>query len=176
MTVKLNLCVKELKPEVNYINPYKVINTNPTAMEIKEKGDFLNQILQKGVRELPSKKKKVMIKVCKTLITLSVSFLMIGNTAFAQSPGAESITHQDIVQIGLYLIGILAIASTVLASLLAMLSGNLRMLKKKKEATEWLTDILKGYFIVLVAPVVVLTMALLAYLLFGSFDWFIKPF
>ncbi|MGM7720520.1 hypothetical protein [Metabacillus sp. Hm71] len=172
--MKLNLSVKELDQEVNYINPYKEINLN----ESFENQTFLIESIEREVKKLPSKKKKVLYTIAKATLTASISSLMLVSPVFAATP-TTAIMTTDIMKIGMYLIGICAAVSTILAIILSQLAGAYRMLRKSKEATEWTTDILKGYVQTLLAPVLIITIAFLAYLLFGTSEfsqWFVKPF
>jgi hypothetical protein len=170
--MKLNLCGRELDQEVKYNVPHKAIRLNSSK---KEENNFLTQDLKKEVKGLSLKNKRKMLRICK-LTTASISFFMLGTPVFAQTPGADVIMPTDIMKIGMYLIGICAVASTILAIILGQFAGAYRMMRKKKEATEWTDDILRGYAQTILAPVIIITIALVAYLLFGNFEWFVKPF
>lgn len=167
--MKLNLSAKQLDQEVNYI-PYSQINLDYTNNQ-----SFLICNIEEEVKKLPKKRKKLLYAVAKSLLISSISSLIIVNPVFAATTSV-AIMPPDIMKIGMYLIGICATASTVLAIILAQLAGGYRMLMKSKEATEWTTSILKGYTQVILAPVLILAIAFLAYLLFGNSAFFVKPF
>lgn len=181
--MSLHLCGRGLDSKVKYSNPYKTIKFNQNINQSSisnnknEISDFLNLNPEKEVKQLKKKdKKKILIKAGKLLAMASVSYLMLGTPVFAQAPTSTPIMPSDIAKIGMYLIAICAMASTILAIILGQLAGGYRMLGKKKEATEWIDNILRGYAQVILMPVVILTIAFVAYLLFGNFQWFAKPF
>jgi hypothetical protein len=169
--LKLNLCVKKLDQGVNYISPNKQINLNK-----EEKLDFLAHSISKEVKKLPRKKAKMYVKVCKVLVATCVSTLLLGNPVWAATPGAELITPRDIWTIGKYVIGLCVAASSISAIILYQLAGGFRMFGKAKESTEWQTNIVKGYTMSLLAPVIIGTIAFIVCLLFANFQWFVKPF
>jgi len=176
--MKLNLSVKNLDQEVNYIKPHKEINLNE---QVKNQS-FLIKTIEKEVKSLSKKKQKVLLTIAKATLTASISSLILVNPVFAATPLAvpvatgSAIMPTDIMKIGMYLIGICATVSTILAMILMQLAGGYRMLRKSKEATLWMNDILKGYAVTIIAPILIMTIAFLAYLLFGDSNYFIKPF
>ncbi|MFS1518525.1 hypothetical protein V1503_18990 [Bacillus sp. SCS-151] len=164
--IKLNLCVKRPEQGVNYI-PYSKADTCST---------FLIKNIQKEVVKLNKRKKKIYKQICQTTIATSGFLFMLVRPVLAATGNPTTIMPSDIAKVGMYLIGICTAASVVLAILLTQLAGGYRMLRKGKEATEWTTDILKGLTQVLLAPVLIITITLVMILLFGNFEWFVKPF
>lgn len=174
MTVQVTLSAKQLDPMINY----NFFDKSPK----NEVFHYKNLIEE--VKNLPKKKKIKYAKICLATLTTLASISILGIPTFAETiPLAVEVTTQtgqilpkDIVDIGKYLIGICAAIGFVLAIILYQLAGGLRMLRKRKEATEWSSDILKGFFQILVAPVLIVTIALVCYLLFSGIPFFTKPF
>lgn len=175
----VNLVSKTYKENVKYISPVKEIRIG----EWEDQGDFFIQNIQREVVNLNHSSKRKFKKICQaTISTFASSFLLVTPT-FAKSPAVQ-VTSQaldgfmpkDLAMYGLILIGIIATASTILAIILMQLAGGMKMLRKSKDANEWMTDIMKGYTIVIISPILILTIAIVAYLLFGNFKWFAKPF
>lgn len=177
--MKLQLTSKTFKENVKYISTVKDLS----SYEWNNQSDFFIKEIQQEVVKLDRQTKKKFKRVCQTTIATFVSTFALVTPALAESPTAQ-VTAQvldgfmpkDLAVYGLVLIGVLAMASTILAILLMQLAGGMKMLRKSKDANEWMTDIMKGYTIVIVSPVLILTIAIVAYLLFGSFKWFVKPF
>lgn len=174
--VKLTISVRKLEQEVKYNKPHQQIHWN------EQSKPFLTQTLLEEVKQLPKKEKKKYAVIAKTLLLTSISTLALVNPTFAAT-SVETVAQQqgtimpkDIMEIGMYLIGLCTIISTVLAIILSQLAGGYRMLRKEKEATAWTSDILKGYTQIILSPVIIVTIAFLAYLLFGGSQFFIKPF
>lgn len=170
--VKLTISTKNLDTEVKYHSPSQQIS-------FEEHPRFLVPDLPKEVNQLTKKKKRNYARICKVTITTALSLFALASPTFAATTAVAQtaeILPADIIKIGMYLIGLCAAASTVLAIILSQLAGGYRMLRKGKEATEWTTDILKGYTQVILAPVIIVSIAFVVYLLFGNFEWFVKPF
>lgn len=128
MTV-LKISAKNLNPNVSYHN-FKDQSFNESFLEkakVKE--------VKKGSLFLP--------------ILLASNTILIPNIAFAETPSimnTEEITKLGI-QVATFSVGVSVGVSAILLSV----AGIYRMLRKKKEATEWTTDIIKGLVQSLVA-------------------------
>lgn len=175
----VNLTSKNLEEKTKYISPVREIHVG----DWKSNGDFFIKEIQKEVVNLNKSTKRKFKTICRTTIATFVSSLTLSTPTFAKSPAMEVTTQaldgfmpKDLAMYGLILIGIVAMASTILAIILMQLAGGLKMLRKSKDANEWMTDIMKGYTIVILSPILILTIAIVAYLLFGNFKWFAKPF
>ena len=184
--INLKMSAKDLDPNTKYCNPTR---SYLLGKDVGTAGDelFLLQNLQREVKHAKKNQKKKWLKVCKVTLAASVSLLMLTNPKLALaatvvqatgtlSPEASMLMPEDIVKAGMWLIGMCTIASTILAIILTQFAGSYRMFRKGKEATEWMTDILKGYTQVILAPVLILLIAFVAYLFFGDLKWFVKPF
>jgi hypothetical protein len=184
-TIRLNLSVKkqDQEPNVRY-NSYKQLKINHRGEFLNESKsvDFILLNLQKEVKTLSHDKKKRYVKIAKTtfLTSMSVLTLVTPQLTFAavpvSTPPPDMIMPKDIMEIGMYLIGLTAVASTVLAMFLGQLVGNYKMLRKGEKANSWATEIIKGYVQTIAMPLIIVTIALLAYLLFGNSQFFSKPF
>jgi hypothetical protein len=159
--------------EVNQLNPKK--------MELE-------------IKRFDKKKLKTFAKVCALTLATSASIFMLVHPAMAATtqtvvantnvsiPAVSSpLLPSDIKEIGLYLIGLIAVASTLGAIIAVQLAGGWKILKfgkdkAVKEANDWTTQIMKGYLQVLLAPVLILVLAIIVYLLFQNFPFFAKPF
>lgn len=174
----LKISAKKLDPQVNYVSPLKSIS-------LEGNQDFLFRNLEWEVKRTKKKDLKKYAKICRAALTTSLLLLGLAHPAFAAtdvlipgSAGSNVLMPKDIVTIGLWIIGISATISSVLAVILMQLAGGYRMLRKenKRDATEWTQEIMKGYTQIILAPVIILAIAFIAYLLFGNFQWFAKPF
>lgn len=178
------ISAKKLDPKIKYNNPFQRYEDNKGS-------DFLIASIEKEVKQESRKNLKRFAKICKITITTSALLLAIVHPTFAATlPGPllasaipaplpatiPSVLPADIVKVGAYLIGISTAASTLLAIILSQMAGGYRMLRKGDEATKWTSDILKGYTQVILAPVIIGVIAFTVYLLFGSYDWFLKIF
>ena len=169
----LTISTKKLDTKVNYHNPTKTFQLDD-ARELEL--DFLVERLQKEVKEVPTPKLKEWKKTCKRILTSASAMLLIATPAMAQTTaGVPALLPSDILQVGLYLMGILVATSFVLAMVLYQLAAGSRMFGKKKESSEWINNIIKGYTQVLIGPVIIVAITLVMILLFGSFEWFVKP-
>lgn len=174
--VTLKISAKNLDSKVNYINPKKQLNLNENMVN---KVDFLLQTLQKEVKIATKQQKKQLTKVLKSTLATTASLLLFVSPTLAapmNSPSPDIIMPADIMQFGMWVIGICAVLGFLLAIVCGQLAGGMRMLRRRKEATEWTTDIIKGFTQVMLAPVIVSLIALVCYLLFSNFQWFVSPF
>jgi hypothetical protein len=180
--ITLTLSARKFTPNVNY-NQFDKLQINH-----KKNGSnqsvFTLQNLQEEVKYLNKQKRKKYLKIAKATLLTSVSIFMLVNPLLASAQVPQAITvgtapdmimPADVMKAGLYLIGITLAVAVILAIVLYQISGMYRMLRKSKEATEWESDIIKGFSQVLLAPVIVVTIAGLAYLLFAGLPFFAKP-
>lgn len=185
----LNLYAKEPTPNVKYNS--KSIQINHKQKELKADSAFILNNLQEEVKNLKLKQRKRYVRIAKATLLTSLSILTFANPLLASAQIStvavpvlatvanttpDMIMPADVMKVGVYLIGIFMAISTILSILLYQISGGYRMLRKSKEATEWQSDIIKGFTQTLIAPVIIVTIAFLAYLLFGNLPYFAKPF
>lgn len=174
--VTLKISAKELDQKINYINPIQHINLNKK----NEKLDFLLANIEKEVKQLTIQQKKRYAKILKsTLITTSSLLLFVTPTLAATPitpPSPDIIMPQDILKFGAWVIGICCSLGFLLATVCYQLAGGMRILRKRKEANDWTVDIIKGFTQLMLAPVIVGLIAIVCYMLFRNFTWFVSPF
>lgn len=143
--------------------------------------DFLKKSIRREVAKKDRRKLKRYKKICrKSIATFLTAFFLTKNTAMANTVTTKELEElkgvpEEIFQIGMILIGICVTISTILAIILTQLAGGYRMLQRREEATEWTSDIIRGYTQILLAPVIIIIISLITLLLFKDFDWFITP-
>ena len=164
----LNLSAKTLDPHVHYNNPVKNIAINGNQ-------DFLIPMLEKEVNMLSPQEKLTVKNVLRTMQVTLVSSLGVATPTMAAEMDGF-LPKAEILEIVGYITGITALIGVGTAIVMLQAAGVYRMFRKKKEATEWSNDILKGLAQVTVAPILVGTIVLLAHFLFGSSEWYIPLF
>lgn len=168
--ITLNISARRLDPRIKYV-PF---SKTERVVDVP----FILTNLKEEVGREKKKNLKRFARICKVTITTSALLFGLVSPTMAASiaPVPNAILPSDIMKVGVYLIGISMAASTILAIILSQLAGGWRMLRKGEDATKWTTDILKGYTQVILAPVIIVSIAFVVYLLFGNYDWFVKLF
>jgi hypothetical protein len=185
----LRISARNLEPDVKY-NHFKQINSKEENKPLLHQSVFHLQNIQEGVKQLNKERRKKYLKIAKATLLTSLSIYMLVDpllvsaqvptavmataSLVASTPTPEMITPSDIVKVGLILIGLTAISGIVLSIILYQVSGAYRMLRNSKEATEWQVDIRKGISDILIAPVIILAIAMMAFLLFSGLPFFPK--
>lgn len=182
--MQLKISARQQDTKVKYINPsYSYIINNESNLE---KMNFLAKSLTKEV--MPKKKeRKKFIKVALKTIAVSVSILTLVDPTFTFAAtvtptvipvdATPEITSADIIKLCKYLLGICLAISFGIAMVMSVIAASLGYFRNKSnESFKWIIDIIKSFVMVMVAPTIIITIALVAYLLFGASDWFIKPF
>jgi hypothetical protein len=165
--------VREQNPLIKY---------NFSQFEINHESFPFNLQL-KEVISIPVKEKKKSKRILKSFIGTTMSFIALSSRSMAQGL-ATTAPHQagmlglpvDFTDPMIMLIKMALGASFLLAMILMIAAGSLRMLRKKKEATEWTTDIIKGFTQVLLSIPIIFLIFYVAVKLLGNLDMFIKPF
>jgi hypothetical protein len=187
--IVLRISARNLEPDVKY-NHFKPINSKEENKPLLDQSVFHMQNIQEEVKQLNKQQKKKYLKIAKATLLTSLSIYMLVDPLLASAqvptavmataslvtsaPAPEMITPSDIVKVGLILIGLTAISGIVLSIILYQVSGAYRMLRNSKEATDWQVDIRKGLSDILIAPVIILTIAMMAFLLFAGLPFFPK--
>lgn len=178
----LKISAKQLDTNVKYANPvqsYKIEKQN--AQPTLEEMNFLATGLSKEV--IPKKGRKKFVQVALRTIAVSVSILTLVDPTFtlaattipvATSP--DMIASEDIITLCKYLLGICVVISFAIAIIMSVIASSLGYFRKTDKAFKWVTEIIKSFVMVMLAPTIIMTIALVAFLLFGQSDWFIKPF
>ncbi|MGD7047061.1 hypothetical protein FZC83_02265 [Rossellomorea marisflavi] len=147
-TVKVNLSVREPKDYLNY---------NPTSFSVNTI-NFPLKIWEEAVKNLSPKERKTNLKIVKSFIATSISFISLSSRSMAQSSTTETFDPMSIGGIPpelleplLQLLAGCLGGAVVLAMILLITSGAMRMLRQKEKAIAWNTDIIKGLVQILVA-------------------------
>jgi hypothetical protein len=82
----------------------------------------------------------------------------------------------ELLQLLLQILKISVGTAVLLSMILLVGAGVMRMFRKKKEATEWTTDIVKGLIQILIAVPIVFLIYFVVNLLFSNSGWFVSPF
>ena len=178
--MQVNLCVRKPNPSVKYqfTNPIVIGNDTFTLNNV----NF--QEIIKEVRQLPKNKIKEYKKNIKLFIVTATSFMMLPLKSMASEsiptttnlPKTAEGLPPELLDLLVKLLMISVGLAVMLAAILLVGAGIMRMFRKKKEATEWTSDILKGFIQVLVAPSVIFVIYYLATLLLGNSGWHVNPF
>ena len=179
MTV-LNITSREYSPGVS-VRSYRFIADNKKN-GIVEGVDFLVNCLEKEVMCGSSRQQKKNIRKLKAIQIGFVSLLgvvavMNPFTVSAQTPelwspsiteGGITLTPDLVMDWGLKVALMTVAAGVALAGALLAVAGVYRMLRKRKEAEDWTTDIIKGLVQVLIAVPIVYTLFHLAQIVFRN--------
>ncbi|ATN94425.1 hypothetical protein BSP9_076 [Bacillus phage BSP9] len=173
----ITMSSRELNSAVSYKSPVQQFN-------LKEKVEddvlFIASTLQKevikGTTGQQRKKIKQLKKLLKGFVVVMGAGIQATPKAFAAAPltgattsaAANQITPAMVMSWGLNLALISVSVGVALSMTLLTLAGIYRMMRKRKEAEEWTTDVIKGLVQVLVAVPVVYLLFYLAQTVFKS--------
>lgn len=173
----ITMSARELNSDVSYKSPVQQFN-------LKEKVEddvlFIASTLQKevikGTTGQQRKKIKQLKKLLKGFVVVMGAGIQVTPKAFAAAPltgatttaAANQITPAMVMSWGLNLALISVSVGVALSMTLLTLAGIYRMMRKRKEAEEWTTDVIKGLVQVLVAVPVVYLLFYLAQTVFKS--------
>lgn len=188
--ITLNIYASKPHKGVNYINPIQkdVLNSPTTKLPTIEELHFLTKVTQKEVKRNPTLAKKYVRVAVKTLaLSLSVLAIIDPHLAFASQiapemipvtnqPGTDMITSTDIIKLCKYLMGIALTLGFGIAMVVSVVASGWGYFRKTQDAFKWLIEIIKSFTMMMLAPTIIVTIALVAYLLFGGSEWFVKPF
>jgi hypothetical protein len=177
MTFTLKIYAKELESHVTYNNPLKEINQNYGSNTIGDLAFFVKS-LPREVKELKKKDRKALKKTLQLTYLTCVSLLALTNPTFAATTTVATGLMQptEIMEIIQWMIKICAMLGIGFAILCLQIASVMRIFRKRKEAIEWSNDIIKGAVQLVLAPILIMLIAYTAYLLFGSSEWFVKPY
>jgi hypothetical protein len=177
-------------------NPNTLVNyhySEPIVIE-KETVRFNNvnfhiPTLIKEVKSFPKSRIKQYKKTIQTFLVTASSFLiqsplksMANTTAHTQQLGTTTLPDRatgippELFELLIKLLVIAVGSAVIFAAILLVGAGVMKMLRKRKEANEWTTDILKGLIQILVAVPVVFLLYYVANQLFSTSGWFVSPF
>ena len=149
--ITVNFCVTKPKDYLNYhLSSFEV---NPVNFPVK--------IQMEEVMNLSKKERKNASKILKSFLGATISFLSLSSKSMAN--GLNQPTQQvmntgipsDLIEPIMELIRMALGGSILLAVLLLIAAGTLRMFRKKKEAVDWTNDIIRGFLQILIATPVI---------------------
>ncbi|AZV43700.1 hypothetical protein BAOM_3091 [Peribacillus asahii] len=132
---------------------------------------------------LSKKQRKKYDKIIKSFIGTTISFLTLTSKSMASQ--LQNTQPQQIMETGLptdliepimELIRLALGGSVLLSVILLIAAGTLRQFRKKKEAMEWSTDIIKGFIQILIATPLIFLLYYVVTSMLGGFSMFLKPF
>ena len=181
--IKVNLCVKEPQE----FNNYKLT----TFYVSDDAGNFQTQI-EEEVKHLSKKERKKYQKIAMSFVVTMGSFMAFASKSMAAtSPlppfgqatpvttlpsGVATGIPPELMEILTGALVLMVGVSVVLCIGMLMAAGVLRALRKKKEATDWTVDIIKGLTQVIVSAPVVYLIYYVSVKMFAGSGWFITPF
>ncbi|AYJ76372.1 hypothetical protein BSP12_186 [Bacillus phage BSP12] len=173
----ITMSSRELNSAVSYKSPVQQFNLKE---RVEDNVLFIASTLQKEVIKGTTGQQRKKIKQLKKLLKGFVVVMGVGiqatPKAFAAAPltgattsaAANQITPAMVMSWGLNLALISVSVGVALSMTLLTLAGIYRMMRKRKEAQEWTTDVIKGLVQVLVAVPVVYLLFYLAQTVFKS--------
>jgi hypothetical protein len=165
--------VKERKDYLNYnLSSFKVNAIN-----------FPIKIWEEEVNLLSQKERKANLKLVKSFIASTISFLSLSSKSMAAPSVANTVNPMSIGGIPpeimtplVQLLGTALGLSVALAMILMMSAGAMRMFRQKEKAISWTNDIIRGLIQILVSIPVVFLLYLAVTTILGNFSIFSKPF
>ncbi|WP_349774038.1 hypothetical protein [Lederbergia lenta] len=174
MSLTVNLCAKEPEQFVNYGKDSFNLD--------QQKAYFPIEIDVKEVIELTKKKRKEYKKIVKSFIATGMSYLTLSSRSMAQTKttplqpeGALGLPIDFIEPMMTLLVLALAVAF-VLAMVLMMSAGAMRMFRQKKLANDWTEDILRGFTQILLSIPVIFVIYYVAVKMLKVSELFMSPF
>lgn len=181
--MKVNLCVRKPKEYLNYV-PFNSISIAPPV-------NFQLEVVEE-VNKLPKLKKKQYRKIAASFLMTLASIIPFGSKSMASTlqqsqlnPVATTVTSLPTSQVGIPaelasflsggLVTMVAVAVVLCIGML-IAAGVLRALRKRKEASEWTVDIVKGLTQIILSAPLVFLIYFVATMLFSGSGWFISPF
>ena len=182
----VRLCVKKPDTLVNYhyCKPFTIEQETVRINTV----NFHIPTLIKEVEMSSHAKIKQYKKIIQTFLTTASSFMVLPLRSMAASsvptqqigttnlPTSVDGMPPELLKLLLDLLKISVGTAVILSAILLVGAGVMRMLRKKKEATEWTTDIVKGLIQILVAVPIVFLIYFVVNLLFSNNGWFVSPF
>lgn len=170
--------MKTLKVNFLVSNPDQSVRYNESSLTLVKASSFPKIQIEKEVMTLSKKEKKQFIKIAKSFILTTTAFLTFASRSMANTlptalpVSAEMGLTEILSEILKGAIGI----STFLAAILMVVAGILLMLKKRKESSDWTSDIIKGYVQILIGVPTIFLLGYVARLLLGDIEVFLNLF
>ena len=182
--VKVNLCVKEPQDFLNYKLTTFYVN--------EESANFHIQTLEEEVKRLPRKQLKKYQKIALSFVATLGTFMVFASKSMAATspfpvsgqptmgttlPNVASTgIPPELMEIMTSVLVLMVAVSVVLCIGMLVAAGVLRALRKKKEATDWTVDIIKGLTQVILSAPIVFLIYYVSVKMFAGSGWFISPF
>lgn len=191
MTMKVNLSVKEPKSFLNY-KYSSPIYVNKENIQIDHVNFHIPTLIEE-VKKAPKKEMKKYKKVIVSFLATTTGFMGLTSTSMANtiqpSPYNPSLTvpvtslpseatgvPPELMQLMIMGLAIIIAIGVIACTIMLVAAGLLRAVKKRKEAIEWTSDIIKGLIQILLAPSIVFLLYYVATKLLSGSSWFISPF
>jgi hypothetical protein len=178
----VKICVRNPESSVNYkLNSFEV---NGDSIPFNNVNFHIPTLIEE-VKQLPKSEKKKYKKILKIFLMTTSSFMILPLRSMASTSVPVAATNlpktaeglpPELLELLLKLLVISVGASVILAAILLVGAGVMKMFRKKKEANEWTVDIIKGLIQILVAVPVVFLIYYVATNLFSGSGWFVSPF
>jgi hypothetical protein len=163
--------VKEQKDYLNYnLSSFKVNAIN-----------FPIQIWKEEVKKLSNHQRKTNLKIVKSFIASTISFLSLSSKSMAASstainPMSIGGIPPEILEPLVQLIATALGLSVALAMILMMSAGVMRMFRQKEKAMKWNTDIVKGFLQIMLSIPICYLLYFAVVTILSNFTIFTKPF
>ncbi|PLR99625.1 hypothetical protein [Bacillus sp. T33-2] len=163
--------------------PNNYLNYHLSSFQINQSENFPFKINVEEVKNLSRKGRINAIRIVKSFTGTAISFLTLTSKSMANQL-ATTPTQQvantglppDLIEPIMDLIKLALGGSILLTVLLLIAAGVMRQFRKKKEAAEWTTDIIKGFIQIIIATPLIFLMYYIVTKLLGNFDMFLNPF
>ncbi|WJV20717.1 hypothetical protein QU593_09905 [Rossellomorea marisflavi] len=167
-TLKVHLSARKPKDYLNYSHSSFTVNTI----------NFPSQIWEEEVKKLTPHQRKANLRIVKSLIASTISFMTLSSRSMAQSStetvnpmGIGGIPQELMEPLLQILAGTLG-CSVVFAMILLISSGVMRMLRQREKAIAWNTDIIKGLVQILISIPTISVLYVIVTKLLAHFDIF----
>lgn len=191
MTMKVNLSVKEPKSYLNYKFSSPIL-INKENIQIDHVNFHIPTLLEE-VNTTKKKQRREYKKVILSFLATATGFMGLASKSMANTiqpsisnpsltvpvtslPSEATGIPPELMQLMIMGLTIMIGIGLIACAMMLVAAGILRAARKRKEATDWTVDIIKGLVqIVIAVPLVFLIYYLATKLLSGS-TWFVSPF
>jgi len=169
-SLTVNFCVK---------NPESYVNYKTSTIQLNENINFPIKITAEEVMKLSKKEKKEYKKTARNFLLSVLAFPIFTSKSMAAplkiTPSQNTmglLIPPDFITTCMTIILTFIILAVVAAIVLLILAGVMRMMKQKKFAIEWTSDIIHGFAQVLVALPIILLLFFLTVLVLKNLPIF----
>lgn len=189
--MKVNLLPKEPKSFLNY-KYSSPIYVNKENIQIDHVNFHIPTLIEE-VKLAPKKEMKKYKKVIVSFLATATGFMGLASTSMANTiqpstsipsltvpatslPSEATGVPPELMQLMIMGLAIIIAIGVIACTIMLVAAGLLRAVKKRKEAIEWTSDIIKGLIQILLAPSIVFLLYYVATKLLSGSSWFISPF